>query len=988
MAKFSDSLVPWERAAAFTLFGASVVALSSTVGVQHLGYLVGFLALSFAIGFRTDLGRAGLLQRGQYPIPVRAWAHLLGVFLVLLLVSVALEPALLLGMLLVFPLFITAPGMQAAIVFLDACVLAFGISDERWIGDARVAVFAVFLGATFSLHHHCERVRRNRAPYRASTASLVLKGALFGGMAAAFAFPVHLVIPSLSPVESSLAQGEAQQPTMGDLFLLLAYFGIVTILFAVLLRILQRFKFVAGEIPELDQGSASVLSQADLVAEAQGPARPKEPRWTIVKLYHRMFEKLRPSGILVLQSSTPTERTVTLSRRAPERAEEIEGLTELFHRARYGTDPVGAEDVRRMRSWTEAVRRAASGAGVLLALWAGTASAQDTATMNRLARAIAYKAHTYDVLSYDLEATIDAVAKSMRVQAVVTVEMKEDAATLRFLIHRNARVERVGVGDVEWGVALSKFVPQLPANLLDVTPPAPVLKGQRVAVTFAYEIPSRGKSPEPHAPTVQEDWAWVDLASGWYPLMLYETFESRITLDMPEGWDGVATGTLESSEVVAGRRRLVFGGSAQNTLLGFVCGKYRRCDRVVAGRRLATLTVDELPAQVRDLAFEQTAELFTFYESLYGDPEVKDFTLVEMPPDDPSRPHNARTFAILTKHDWVCAGSETARSVWYGSLSHEVAHCWFGHLVPSDVLGRGGNWLREGLAEYSSYLALERKFGAGSWIFRRALSTYLGDIAVFGDREPPLREMTYALDRDTSYEKGAWVFRMLRHEAGAEAFDRALTRYVSEKRGGFATDTAFRALLEKESGQDLKPFFAVWEEGTGRFDLAIAAAPARVADGRWTFRAESRGTLRRAARVEVRWRTEAGKEGACEVEVPEDGGELVLPCDGAPAWVELDARNDYLDVDPWNNTWPPRLRCGFSAIFALAPKPTAWVSAVAGGSPAAKGGLREGDWIISVAGHTLASPDDLPRALWDLREGGSLRLGVRRGEENLEVEIR
>ena len=104
--------------------------------------------------------------------------------------------------------------------------------------------------------------------------------------------------------------------------------------------------------------------------------------------------------------------------------------------------------------------------------------------------------------------------------------------------------------------------------------------------------------------------------------------------------------------------------------------------------------------------------------------------------------------------------------------------------------------------------------------------------------------------------------------------------------------------------------------------------------------------------------------------------------------MELDARNDYLDVDPWNNTWPPRLRCGFSAIFALAPKPAAWVSAVAEGSPGAKAGLREGDWIVSVDGRAIASPDDLPHALWDLREGGSLRLGVRRGEEILEVALK
>lgn len=987
MAKFSDTLVPWERAAALTLYGASLTALSSAYEPQRLWLLAAVLAAVFIVGYRADLGRAALLRRAAYPVPDRTWGHLLGAFFVLLLVAVTLMPGLLLGMLFVFPLFITAPGMQAAMVFLDACLLAFGVSDEHWIGDIRVAVFAVFLGATFSLHHHCERVRKSRAPYRATALSLLLRGAFFGALASGLAFPLHFLVPSLSPSEARPAQG-GREPTMRDLLLLLLYFGIVGVLFGVLLRILQRFKFTVAGPAQLEHGSATVVSQTEMSKSDDTPSRPKEPRWAVVKLYHALFKRLRPAGVLAPSSSTPTERMVPLARRAPDRTEEIEALTELFHRARYSREQIDQEDVRRMRAWTDAVRRGVMGAGAALALWAGTADAQDVATMNRLARAITYKAHTYDVLDYDLEVSIDNSARTIRVRCRVRIEMKKDADTIRFLIHRNARIEAVSCDDRAWRFSLSRFVAQLPVNLFDLTPPAPITKGKRLDLVIVYQIPSRGKSPELHAPTVLADWAWVDLASGWYPLMLHETFTSRIALDLPGAWDGVATGTLESSEVVSGRRRMVFGGKQQNTFLGFIGGRYHRRGREAGGRRLSTLTVNEIPEQLADLVFRQTDELFQYYRSLYGDPEVSDFTLVEMPPENPSNPHNARTYAVLTQQHWGSAAIEKARSIWYSSLSHEIAHCWFGHLVPSDVLGRGGNWLREGLSEYSSYLALAKEFGPGPWIYRRAIATYQSDLAVLGGREPPLREMTYMLDRDTSYEKGAWVFRMLRHEVGAEAFDRALARYVAERRGGFATDTDFRAVVEMESGLDLKPFFATWVEGTGRFDLALAAGPARLADGRWTVRAEPGGTIRQPTRVELRWRTETGKEGACDVEIPAEGGDLVVPCDGRPAWIELDARNDYFDVDPWNNTWPPRVRSGLRAIFPAAIHTFAWVIEVEPGSPADRAGLCVGDLITTTDGREIASPDDLPAALWGLHEGGSLRLGVRRDGKKFEVELK
>ncbi len=980
-----DNLPAWERTAACMLYGASVVALSSAHSGLRLAILAPILGCMFWIGYRTDLGRSGFLKRAFEPTPERAARSLLGVFFVKLIAAVVLFPPLLLGMMFVYPLFITSPGMQAAYFFLNASTLAFGIQDERWIGDARVAVFAVLLGATFALHHHCERVRKNRAPYRASALRIALTGASFGLLAAAAAFPLHFLIPTLAP-PPPLVDANTRPPSWADLFKLLGYFGAVSVLFAIMLRLLQRMRLMGGAGPQLERVSASVTSQEAMLAEAPAPARPREARWTVVKLYHHLFERLRASGVLALPSSTPTERTTTLARRAPERGEEIERLTELFQRARYSTEAIGPADVQRMKGWTEAVRRAAQGVGVLVALWAGTALAQDPAWTDRVARILANRAHTYDIVSYDLDVTIDPEAHLASVIARVVVEAKKESPTLRFLLHRNARVSEVRCGEAKLAFQVSRFVPQLPCYLLDVTPAAPLAKGDRTELMFEYAFPSPSK-PEVHAPTVEDEFAYVDLATGWYPLMLYEVFESRITLHLPEGWEGVATGGLqEMPSKQHGPRTLTFEGPQANAMLGFICGKYKSWTHVEDGRHYHILAYTDLREATRDVVFKEVAELFRYYTSLYGEPGIDEFTVVEMPPNDPSRPHNVRTYAALTADEWVHAGDEDAagKPIWYGALSHEIAHCWFGHLVTSDVLGRGGNWLREGLAEYSSYLALEKRFGAGAWLFRRAQAGYRRDLEAMGAQEPSLRDVSYVYDHDTSYEKGAWVFRMLRHEVGEEAFSKTVRAYVAEKRGAFALDTDFRAIAERESGRDLGAFFAAWEEGTGRMDLAVAAAPVAAEKG-WKVHVDQVGTLAWPARVTVRWRLSDGAKGECEADVPAAGGDVLLPCAASPAMVEVDARNDYMDIDTTNNTWPHRLKPGMSTIFVTSPAAGEWVASVEEGSPAASAGLRVGDFIIAQAKQRLRGPDDLGAALWGLLDGGSLRLLVRRRTQEVEA---
>lgn len=63
------------------------------------------------------------------------------------------------------------------------------------------------------------------------------------------------------------------------------------------------------------------------------------------------------------------------------------------------------------------------------------------------------------------------------------------------------------------------------------------------------------------------------------------------------------------------------------------------------------------------------------------------------------------------------------------------------------------------------------------------------------------------------------------------------------------------------------------------------------------------------------------------------------------------------------------------------------VVSVAPGSPAFFGGVREGDVIVGIDGHDVATVDHIHRFLSEWPVGNPVKLTVIRGQDRLEVEI-
>ena len=76
-----------------------------------------------------------------------------------------------------------------------------------------------------------------------------------------------------------------------------------------------------------------------------------------------------------------------------------------------------------------------------------------------------------------------------------------------------------------------------------------------------------------------------------------------------------------------------------------------------------------------------------------------------------------------------------------------------------------------------------------------------------------------------SYQKGAWVLHMLRHELGDDIFWKGMRSFYEKYKNSNALTDDFESAMEEVSGKDLSGFFYQWLYLPGQPDLKITAGP-------------------------------------------------------------------------------------------------------------------------------------------------------------------
>ena len=196
------------------------------------------------------------------------------------------------------------------------------------------------------------------------------------------------------------------------------------------------------------------------------------------------------------------------------------------------------------------------------------------------------------------------------------------------------------------------------------------------------------------------------------------------------------------------------------------------------------------------------------------------------------------------EHATVVSLDETLFSDAAGSRTiafHELAHHWSGN---SSRIGTWNDfWMSEGFTDYLTRRFVEAHDGkeAGAKLWKATQSRALADSGHALRPADPERDVLEIFD-DVSYQKGAFVLRMLEHRLGTGAFTTFLRGWFDHHRFAPVTTSDFaKELVAAAPGLDVDAFFAQWVYAAGHPELKVTWKRADAANVDVTVEQVQRG---------------------------------------------------------------------------------------------------------------------------------------------------
>lgn len=466
----------------------------------------------------------------------------------------------------------------------------------------------------------------------------------------------------------------------------------------------------------------------------------------------------------------------------------------------------------------------------------------------------------YDVLAYDVEATIHPDRETVRGNARLKLRIRAAAAaTINLRLAEELHVH--GVYSPDYGRLLHLRVVNQNALIVNLPNPAP--SGTEFWLNVIYSGRLQSQELEREAVTVAQD-AQEPIVqvpaepryiysnrSYWYPQSVvtdYATVLMKITV--PAGFDVLATGLPVGepapppgvADDKARMRRFAFESERPVRYLACVIARLRDVESrhintgtPPEGVMLYTRANPRQAGRARNMS-ERAAEIFGFYAKLVGDAPYPSLTLAFTERDVPGG-HSPAYFAVVDQP--VQAGLTWRNdpvnfdNYPYFFTAHEIAHQWWGQAVGWKNYHE--QWLSEGFSQYFALLYAEEHLSPGvvSNLLRQMRQT-----AMRQSSQGPIY-LGYRLGhikgdprvfRSIAYNKSAMVLHMLRRLLGDEQFFAAIRGFFAEWKYRKAGTSDLIAAMERASGRDLSAFFEAWVFGAdipqGRFSYKVEGSRA------------------------------------------------------------------------------------------------------------------------------------------------------------------
>jgi aminopeptidase N len=407
----------------------------------------------------------------------------------------------------------------------------------------------------------------------------------------------------------------------------------------------------------------------------------------------------------------------------------------------------------------------------------------------------------YEALDYHVNIGYDPASEHLDGDTTVTARATQDLS--RF----NLDLRGLDVASVEVDGKPAQFTREGDFELV-ITPPAPMAVG----TTFRTRIAYAGK-PTATAHGGVSDNGWRKSASGgaymigephsaafWYPVN--ETPRDKATFHLtarvPDGWSVISNGRDEGSTSAGGWS--TFSWNEPNPIASYLTtvaiDKFT-FDRTALPDGTQVISAYAPGAEPRREAGSQLPAVLAFLTSKFGQYPQSAAGGIYL---DENIPFSLETQTRPTYAKWANLLV----------IVHENAHQWFGDSV--SVKSWSDICLNECFASYAQWLWAEAKDGSDlDDRYRRAVELTRNSTDFWSQK---LTAMGAGHEFEGVYDKGILAMHALRRRIGEDTFNRVLSGWPAQYKGGNASWSDFELFVTNLAGQNLGTFFDEWFRST------------------------------------------------------------------------------------------------------------------------------------------------------------------------------
>jgi hypothetical protein len=472
-----------------------------------------------------------------------------------------------------------------------------------------------------------------------------------------------------------------------------------------------------------------------------------------------------------------------------------------------------------------------------------------------------------DVLHYKVEADVDPVESALTARSMVTLRV--GSATRSVVLELNGSLVVSRVHNVETGEALTFLQDRFDQLNVRVDLGKVVEAGTQLTLLFEYagtvRGPEGGPIPDRRLAYIGPEGGYLFYAARWLPFHDYAADRAsyEITLRMPH--DLVLAGyserpvsaqpVMERPAPARGQRRTPPSAdpppprtprvtytliSTQPVLAGSLAfSRYITKEvRTPGGFTIELFMKPGDEGRMEALA-DPIGRMLDLYQARFGPYAFGDrLRVVEI--DDESLEYYVGP-GVLFIAPRMLPGE---RPLDVERLAREVAFQWWGQAVA--LRNFDDAWISQGLAHYSALLFCELTCSRAEYeqavrgVLERALAFESATSIARAPRELYDLSPSY---RAIVYDKGAFVFRMLRSVLGDEKFFALLKTFYHTYAGKNAGIADFEEVANRTAGRSLRGFFGLWVDSTGVPEFRVEYMIMRTREGKFKVRGTIKQTL-------------------------------------------------------------------------------------------------------------------------------------------------